>query len=78
MAAVLDIKLEKIDIVFESGDLRAHILKAGEVSNLEKARLILKKKEIKIIIGLNNGKEKAIAWGCDLTEEYVRINACYN
>ncbi len=34
----------------------------------------LSKKQILITVSLNGGKEDAIAWGCNLTEEYVKIN----
>ncbi len=34
--------------------------------------------EIKIIIDLKIGSGEAIAWGCDLTHEYVNINTKYN
>ncbi len=34
----------------------------------------LKKKVVKIEIDLKRGKFGATSWGCDLTEEYVRIN----
>ncbi|MFC1910086.1 bifunctional glutamate N-acetyltransferase/amino-acid acetyltransferase ArgJ [Chloroflexota bacterium] len=37
----------------------------------------LDRKEVQIIIELNMGWEQAIAWGCDLTAEYVKINAEY-
>ncbi len=33
--------------------------------------------EVKIRVDLGLGPETATAWGCDLTEEYVRINADY-
>ena len=36
-----------------------------------------KEKKITITIDLNQGKETATAWGCDLTKEYVDINAGY-
>ena len=38
---------------------------------------IMKSKEIIIEINLKEGNEKAIAWGCDLTPEYVKINSQY-
>lgn len=38
---------------------------------------ILKEKEIKITINMNSGKNKATAWGCDLTYDYVKINGSY-
>ena len=34
----------------------------------------LSKKQVVITVRLDAGKEKATAWGCNLTEEYVRIN----
>ena len=43
----------------------------------EKALAILKEKEIKILIELTDGSERATAWGCDLTYDYVKINGDY-
>lgn len=43
----------------------------------EQALAYLKQDEIKIHIDLHNGSGQAIAWGCDLTYDYVRINAAY-
>lgn len=37
----------------------------------------LKQPEVKIHVELNNGNGKGIAWGCDLTYDYVQINASY-
>lgn len=34
-------------------------------------------KEVRFVVNLGLGSESATAWGCDLTEEYVRINANY-
>lgn len=34
----------------------------------------LSKKQVMIRVCLDAGKENAVAWGCNLTEEYVRIN----
>ena len=42
-----------------------------------KALKILKKDEIKITINMNSGDKKAVAWGCDLTYDYVKINGSY-
>ncbi len=33
--------------------------------------------EIKILIDIHEGDHSAIAWGCDLTFDYVKINAEY-
>ena len=35
-------------------------------------------KEIKIKIDLNIDNYESIAWGCDLTEEYVVFNSAYS
>lgn len=37
----------------------------------------LKLHEVKITVELNNGEGQGIAWGCDLTYDYVQINATY-
>lgn len=55
--------------VFEKG----YGLKIDE----KKALKILKEKEIKITVNMNSGKNKATAWGCDLTYDYVKINGSY-
>lgn len=38
---------------------------------------ILKEKNIIITINLNDGDSSAVAWGCDLSYDYVKINAEY-
>ncbi len=43
----------------------------------EIAAKVLKAKEIQILIDMNDGNENAIAWGCDLTYDYVKINGDY-
>lgn len=43
----------------------------------ELVMLYLKQPEVKIHVDLNNGNGKGIAWGCDLTYDYVQINASY-
>ena len=43
----------------------------------EELLLYLKQPEVKIFVGLNKGNGQGIAWGCDLTYDYVQINASY-
>lgn len=43
----------------------------------EEATAYLKNKDIHIMIDLNNGDGIGKGWGCDLTYDYVRINASY-
>jgi glutamate N-acetyltransferase/amino-acid N-acetyltransferase len=40
-------------------------------------RRAFEQREIEIIATLGLGDGKSEAWGCDLSEEYVRINADY-
>lgn len=43
----------------------------------EEAKAYLKNEEIEITVDLNIGDGKAKSWGCDLTYDYVQINASY-
>jgi glutamate N-acetyltransferase/amino-acid N-acetyltransferase len=43
----------------------------------EKAKELLLKDNVMIVINLNQGKEFARFWTCDLTKDYVHINASY-
>ena len=43
----------------------------------EEAAVVLKKKEIEILVDLGSGSASAKAWGCDLTYDYVKINGDY-
>lgn len=43
----------------------------------EEATAYLENETILITVGLNIGEGKGKAWGCDLTYDYVRINASY-
>lgn len=46
--------------------------------NVNALRKYLKKKDIVITVKLGLGKGSATAWGCDLTYDYVKINAEYS
>jgi len=43
----------------------------------KKAQKLMQKEYITFIVDLKNGSSSAKAWGCDLTSEYVKINAHY-
>jgi len=43
----------------------------------EAALAYLKTDTIQIHVNLHMGEGKATGWGCDLTYDYVRINAAY-
>jgi len=43
----------------------------------ERARVIFRQKTIRLRIDLGLGRAEAMVWTCDLTPDYVRINADY-
>jgi glutamate N-acetyltransferase/amino-acid N-acetyltransferase len=53
------------------------ILAFQDTATLEQAKQTLQNREIEIIVDLHEGGESAVAYGCDLTPEYVKINAEY-
>lgn len=70
---------EKVDIVLESEEGSLAIVKDGIATDYseEKATQILSANPVKAILDIHAGEEKVTAWGCDLTYEYVTINADY-
>jgi glutamate N-acetyltransferase/amino-acid N-acetyltransferase len=65
----------KVEIFF--GDVP--ILRKNYVIDFseDKAHEVLTQKEIKITVGLHQGEASASFWTCDLSREYVAINANY-
>ncbi|MFI3168004.1 MAG: bifunctional glutamate N-acetyltransferase/amino-acid acetyltransferase ArgJ [Bacillota bacterium] len=74
-----NVDVEKVDISFESKKGYIEVCKngAGIEFSEEFAKEVLLEEEIIIHINLNDGKENALAWGCDLTYDYVKINGDY-
>ncbi|MCR5503512.1 MAG: bifunctional glutamate N-acetyltransferase/amino-acid acetyltransferase ArgJ [Lachnospiraceae bacterium] len=50
---------------------------AGVDYSEEEATAILSEEEVRILADMKLGDEEATAWGCDLTYDYVKINADY-
>jgi len=78
LGTVIEFDFQKTDVIFESGEKSYCVVEKGEVKDLAPAAEILKNREIKVIVNLNSGDEKATAYGCDLSYGYVKINAEYN
>ena len=74
-----DVDVTKIDVSFKSlaGEILVCKDGAGVDFSEEIAKEILLCEEITILINLNSGKASALAWGCDLTYDYVKINGDY-
>ena len=74
-----DVDVTKVDVSFKSvkGEITVCKNGAGIEFSEDKAKEILLEKEIEIIISVGNGEGCAVAWGCDLTYDYVKINGDY-
>lgn len=59
------------------GDLQVAARGRGLAFDEEKARSILVQREVTVTLDLRAGCGQGIAWGCDLSFDYVRINAHY-
>lgn len=70
---------EKVELFFESKSGRIQICKNGSAADYseEEAGKILSDEEVTIVADMHMGTETATAWGCDLSYEYVKINADY-
>lgn len=75
--ADFDIERVAVDLASDKGVIPVCRNGVGVDFSEEKAKEILSEEEIKILVNLNGGDRCAIAWGCDLTFEYVKINAEY-
>ena len=73
------VDVTKIDVTFASkaGSIKVCKNGAGIPFSEEKAKEILTMDEVDILVDLHDGNEKATAWGCDLTYDYVKINGDY-
>lgn len=71
-----DIEPDAINIFIGS----ANVVKGGRAVrfNINNVKKHMKGREVQINILLGQGAHMATAWGCDLTYDYVRINAKYH
>lgn len=74
-----DFDPELVDIYFESACGRLQIVKDGRADDYseEEATKILSEEHVIAICDCKQGTFNATAYGCDLTHEYVNINADY-
>lgn len=70
---------ERVDLFFESAAGKLQIIKNGVALDYseETATKILSEKEVAAVADVKMGDCCATAWGCDLTYDYVKINADY-
>jgi glutamate N-acetyltransferase/amino-acid N-acetyltransferase len=70
---------EQIDIYFQGNGQTIHICHNGiacDYSEAEAAQ-ILTAQEVTVLADMHMGQESAVAMGCDLSYDYVKINADY-
>ena len=70
---------EQVDLFFESAAGKLQIIENGVAVDYseEEATKILSEPEVTAIADVKMGEASATAWGCDLTYDYVKINADY-
>jgi glutamate N-acetyltransferase/amino-acid N-acetyltransferase len=77
--APADFDISRVDVALASAKGRIDVCKngAGLDFSEEFAKEVLSEEEIEILISIGDGSGSAVAWGCDLTYDYVRINGDY-
>lgn len=70
---------EVVDLFFESAAGKIQIMKSGVGTDYseEEATKILSEDYVTVVADIKMGDATATAWGCDLTYDYVKINADY-
>ncbi len=70
---------ENVDLYFKSENGNMHIFGNGVACDYseEEATKILSAPEVTVLVDMHMGEAKATAWGCDLSFDYVKINADY-
>ena len=74
-----DVDVNKVDVYFRSAAGRVPVCKngAGVDFSEDEAKKVLLEDEVTIEVDLNDGAFSSVAWGCDLTYDYVKINGDY-
>ena len=70
---------ENVDLWFQSVSGSIHIYGNGVACDYseEEATKILSDPEVTVLVDMHMGEQTAAAWGCDLSYDYVKINADY-
>jgi glutamate N-acetyltransferase/amino-acid N-acetyltransferase len=72
-----NLELATVSFSSEKGSVKVCECGATYPFSEEKARAILEEHRIEILVELQEGPGNGVAWGCDLTYDYVRINGDY-
>nr|MCR5156878.1 bifunctional ornithine acetyltransferase/N-acetylglutamate synthase [Butyrivibrio sp.] len=68
-----------VELFFESANGRLQVFDKGTplAFDEDEALKIMKADAVTVFVDMHEGSEEATAWGCDLTYDYVKINADY-
>ncbi|MBD5444766.1 MAG: bifunctional ornithine acetyltransferase/N-acetylglutamate synthase, partial [Lachnospiraceae bacterium] len=75
----VDFDPEKIELYLENKDKSILVYKDGLMTDYDDDEVskLLASEEVRALVDMKMGDESACAWGCDLTYDYVKINADY-
>lgn len=70
---------DQVELYFENSEKSILIYKDGMAADYseEEATQILASPEVRVLVDMHMGDAEAAAWGCDLSYDYVKINADY-
>ena len=70
---------DHVDLFFEGNGMRIQVFGDGApcAYSEEEATRLLSAEEVTVFVDMHMGSEEATAWGCDLSYDYVKINADY-
>lgn len=70
---------DQVELYFENSEKSILIYKDGMAADYseEEATQILASPEVRVLVDMHMGDAEATAWGCDLSYDYVKINADY-
>ena len=74
--AGVDVPVDNVDIML--GGLSVMLASSPVSFDDEEMKDIMHEDEVTITVDLHSGQEKGTAWGCDLSYDYVKINALYH
>ena len=74
--AGVDVPVDNVDIML--GGLPVMLASSPVTFDDEEMKDIMHEDEVTITVDLHAGHEKGTAWGCDLSYDYVKINALYH
>ncbi len=74
-----EVEQDKISLKFSNNKEEVALVSQGKIveGKLEALKSIMAGEKIVIEVALGLGDHGAVAWGCDLTYDYVKINAMY-